>query len=175
MNEPLSFDDPRLDEQLASFTDQLLNGTTQGEGWEPEDARLRLYLQKLQQTVVQVHSMIGTMEPDRELNSRIKKQLVSAWYEVKSPPQARSVWQRLRGIFLPEGQGWKSSRGARQAQVLRLAVAAVAILLLLAIFVPGIGSALEGTALGRGGILPIGLLVILVIGVGLWLWRGKSR
>lgn len=162
-----------LDEPLASFTDLLLNGPAVAGSLailaEEEDLR------RLQQTVQCLHRAFGASQPDPAMAERIRKNLHAAWKESQPAAPRPTPLERLRRALLPERQGWQSGRRSQRVQALRFSLAAIAVLVLLLIVVPGTGSLITGTALGEGGWLPYAFLGVLIVGVAIWFWRSKPK
>ncbi len=164
-----------LDEPLAAFTDLLLSKpAASGSAAIPaEDEDLR----RLQHTVERLQTAFGSNQPDPAMSGRILRNLHAAWQESQPAARQLSLLERLRGFFVPERKGWRSSQHSQRTQVFRYALAAVAVVVLLLLVVPGtgIGTALTGTAMGEGEWLPFAFLGILFVAVGIWIWRNRSK
>lgn len=162
-----------LDEPLAAFTDLLLSQSVDSASAaipaENEDLR------RLQHTVERLHSAFGSNQPDPAMSGRILRNLHTAWKESQPADQQQSLLERLRGFFVPERKGWRSSRHSQQSQGLRYALTAVAVVVLLLLVVPITGTVLTGTAMGEGEWLPFAFLGILFVAVGIWILRNKPK
>jgi hypothetical protein len=161
-----------LDNELAAFVDQLLDQTSGDKAVFGLASDLEV--RKLQEAVLMLNNSLKANQPDPVLSQRIRKNLVKNWTGPISQNNS-SFWARLRRRPLPEQPAWHSTGNARRTQALRLVFATITILVLVAIFMPKIGTALTGTAINTDSLLPI-LLVAGVILVAAILWfanRGK--
>lgn len=170
-------EDP-LAEQLAAFTDRLLNNPESPPSVQVEDAELR----RLQETVLHLHTTLGSSDLQtaipESLSRRLNERLKAAWEEahpIQREGGKQPNWlERLRQLVFPPGQGWRSAQQRRRLQVLRLSLASAAILLLLTLILPGVGSSLPSAAMGEAPLLILLLIALGMILIILWLWRGKA-
>jgi hypothetical protein len=161
-----------LDNELATFVDQLLNQASNNKtnielAGDPE-------LRRLQETVLIVQKSLKDIQPDPGLSKRIEKNLVQNWTGASSQSRP-SLWTRLRRRPPPEPSNWRSTSNARRTQAFRLAFATVVLLALGAIFVPKISTALTGAVIAPGSLVPFFLVagVILVAVIFWFMNRGK--
>lgn len=86
-----------LDDQLASFTDQVLSSTTGGQ-MDMND----LELANLQQTALRVQFALWVDRPNAAVAARIRSHLQSEWKKVWQPSRTNWQWTQLAvgGMFV---------------------------------------------------------------------------
>ena len=98
--------DDELDNALASFTDDLLDGTV-----EPEQADKILSeneeLRQLQEMVLRMHRAFGLEEPDPAVSGRMRMNLVTELRKMDFRDEERpvSTWGRIRAALTGSGKG----------------------------------------------------------------------
>lgn len=154
------------DDQLAEFTDRVLDGETsaQDEATLAPESELRT----LEETVLRLKDAIPNDDPGEEVVARM-------WREIEKQSSVRgkrSLLQALKEIFEPRNS-WQS-RHARQRWTLVVSIVGISILILVIVpFMDAINSGLPGT--GGGSIsntLVFALLGLLIL-VALWLFRRR--
>lgn len=160
-------EDKQLDDQLAEFTDRLLEkGEADGPGLSADNQELRV----LQETVVSLKKELAHPHPDMAMAARIRAGLVLEWRKLarkRRPGQTRSEgWlERIRNIVLGRGQ---------PRMALGFAAALVVVLIAAWLFIPDLGGNLTGTAGVQGEFAPLLLLASLVVLVIL-IWLAFRR
>jgi ferric-dicitrate binding protein FerR (iron transport regulator) len=145
-------DDKQLDDQLADFVDELMDGQ------EPplaEDDDLR----ELERKTSMIWETFGDEEPDQAMSQRIWENLELEWQEKH---------QQKDTPIIPFGRRFRSYTSALAA------AAAVAVLIFAALFIVGNGEAdIPGSALGAGNVvLPVVLLALL--GVAIYIYSKRE-
>jgi len=155
-----------LDDQLAEFTDRVLDGDTsaQDEATLAPDPELRA----LEETVLRLRDVIPNDDPGEEVVSRM-------WGEIEKQSNVegqKSFLQALKEIFAPRNN-WRS-RHARQRWTLAVSIVGITIMLLVIVpFMDAINSGLPGTGGGSNSYtLVFAILGILVL-IALWLFRRR--
>ena len=168
------FEDRRLDDQLAAFTDQILDRNTTG---EPELAPEADELRKLQEVVIRLKRAGATNQPSPTFAAKLRAVLNQEWLRSGAKPQpARSAQTGfLRKVLQDIGQYFERT----QPRILALQFAAAAVILLLVgllIAPPDSGAPLTGTAGLEAVIWPIVLVLgVLAIILVVWLARPKGK
>lgn len=148
------------DEQLAQFTDQLLDGEATDMATITTDNQ---ELRDLQTTVVQMQSAFGREEPSEVMASRIRSTLIAEWQKANSSPRRRWLTQR---------PFWNTASGRRRTSRLAFTATVLAtVVLALVLGMPENSDTLPGAALGN----PIVTIVFLGIVLGGVLWWAIRR
>jgi hypothetical protein len=159
-------DDHKLDDQLADFTDQLLNGETPVD--LSEGGSDNQILSELLQTVAYLAAAFGEQEVDQEVASRIEKNLLLEWHQTGEKEDHSGFWPWLRGLIDQEKSLYRTNRNRKAAYSLAFVSLTVIIMVVaVSILMPGSPGTdhLVGTASGYG--LPLGTLIIFAAVVGL--------
>ncbi len=170
---PEQISHPNLDEALAKLSDQLLEGAPIDPASLSQDPQTR----KLQETLLQLHQTPAP-EPSMESKQRIQQHVQRAWEEQfapKSKPNPLKVWLKELG---GSRRGYRSLAHQRQARAARVAVAALAITILLAVIVPHAalpGGSTSAAATGQLGLWPLWIVLAGAVIYGLWWWRNKRK
>ncbi|MFZ0547700.1 MAG: hypothetical protein WAM60_19795 [Candidatus Promineifilaceae bacterium] len=138
-------DSEKLDDELAAFTDELLEGNI-----KPEEAETNLSedeaLRDMQKMVLRMHQAFGSEEPDPAVSSRMKLELVTEMRKMaaEEAEKSASIGTRMLAFFSGFGRG-------RQFNALLPIAAVAAVFLFVFIFVVSdgkldnlLGSSLEG-------------------------------
>lgn len=171
MTDEVNNDSLLRDNSLSDFTDQLLSEKNPNNSEIVIDDADIFENQKLVQRIF----LVGEDGiPSKEISAQIRKTLEAEW-KAKWPSEKKkiSIQGLLRSSF-PEKAGWKSTR---QRQVfLARSMVVITIVVLAAIFIifPDGDGELTGAA-NQGGVAPILIFSLLVIGLGLWWFRSKKR
>lgn len=165
----------QLDNQLADFTDMLLN---QNAGSEIEVESHNQELLELQKTVLRLAHAFEDEAINETVTRRIKSGLLAEWPNtIRGKTKKRTQqpwWERIFSGFPSR----KSFRNRRAYGLAYATLAAILIFVVLSIFFPEFvtGNHLTGTALGEG--IPLqALLTLGIIVVGLvvyWLFQRKN-
>jgi hypothetical protein len=161
-----------IDELLSIYADQVIGSENPSIVPLSDDADMK----KLQETVLQLNQL--TPSPaSAESTKKIRQNLLLAWE--KQYRDNPSLIAKINRKIKPAGKtkGYQSTSRRRQQTVLRISAAALVVLILTVIFMPGLtisGGSTSGAASGtlNPSVISIGLLIIGAI--GLWWWI-KSR
>lgn len=154
-------DDQRLDNQLAEFTDRLLQGA-KDVSLSTQDAELRA----LQNTVKMLKTAVVDDQPSQEVAGRIGASLQREWQKQhpvrKNDDALASFKQFLR-------------RPGRVApRTFALGFAAMFVLALVIFYLsPALSSPPTGTAGGSSGLIPLAAIVVVVVVGLIWFWRSR--
>ncbi|MBN2547586.1 MAG: hypothetical protein JXB15_00390 [Anaerolineales bacterium] len=160
-------EDKQLDDQLAEFTDRLLEkGQADRPGFSVDNQELRA----LEETVVCLKEELVHPLPGVAMAARIQARLVSEWRKAqrsRRPFQDRgeSWLDKLRNIWLGPGQ-----RRLALGLTTFLVVALVAAWLL----IPNVGGNLTGTAGVEGELAPF-IIILLLMGLIILIWLALRR
>jgi hypothetical protein len=167
MNKPQK-NDRTVEDQLADFTDQILEGTAD-EDRNPltPDPELRA----LQQTALRLKNALPVEEPSEAVIHRMRQNIVMQWKQEKNKT-SEPFWKSFLSARKLPGQKWQSQH-SRRRQNLRISLAAVVLLLLVSIpLINKAGSvqpAASGQNLNAGLFIAFGGLILLA----LWFYRRK--
>jgi len=159
-------DNHAVEKQLADFTDQILEGTDQGDK-EPfsSDPELRA----LQQTALHLKNAIPKEGLSEAAIQRMRQNIVMEWKQQKHKTN-KSFWKRFFFARKPSEQKWQS-RHSRRRQSQRVSFATLVLLLFVSIFlmnrVSSAQLAASGQNLNGSLFLACGVLILL----GLWFFR----
>ncbi|MGD1995179.1 MAG: hypothetical protein PVH62_00245 [Anaerolineae bacterium] len=132
----------RKDEELAAFTDALLEGRAESEGSE------RPPLADVVELLAQTLSPQPTPE---ELRRKLRRRIAAEWRRLHAPARQRLTWPL----------GWPTKRwvGAAATALILVAIAA-------ALLVPESGANITGAVVGKAGAIVLALALVLI---ALWL------
>jgi hypothetical protein len=165
-------EDRRLDDQLADFTDRLLNHESgdNTQSFSQDEA-----LEKLQKTILQLEHASGEgNQPDSQFATRLRTVLLEEWRRTTSGRKTEPA----KGTHFLQGlsQQFKDLFRVRHTQTLflRFGMVAVGVLVLLLFILPVNNGEITGSAgLGSLGWPVIVVFGILCIGI-IWLLRRKG-
>jgi hypothetical protein len=155
--------EPRnFDEEVAALADHLMNPDVPDAINLVQDDETHSYLELL--------SRLSEMAPknplDQEMVARVRAQLESEWKSASSDLLAGKKQHTLTRPNAPSG--YRSARQRRNFS-LRLAFAALAMVILLAFFIsPTVNHAIPGAAGGQVDIILFLGMLILLFGLALW-------
>jgi hypothetical protein len=157
-----------LDEQLADFTDDLLNGTIgEEESLSPTDPELRV----LQQTALRLKNAFPEDGPSEAAIQRMRQNVVRQWKE-QEMKTSKPSWVNFLSTRKPRGQKWQSQRARqRLSQVWYLATIAVLVVISLPLM-KKVGSAqpaASGQNLGFSLFVVLGSFLIFAV----WFYNRK--
>ncbi len=158
-----------IEDQLADFTDQILDEESPKQGNPPfaTDPELRA----LEQTVQRLKHAFDEDGPSEAAIRRMRKNIVMQW-QAGERKQNESFWEKITVVFNISRHKWRSQR-SRQYQSLGFSLAAVAMVMLVSIFLlKGVGSeqpAASGQTLSAGFLIAFSVLFLLT----LWFFRRK--
>lgn len=146
-----------INEELANFTDSLLDGEKTARFDAPGADR---ELGRLQETVKAFARLAPGRDPDLVMKNRIRSKLVAEW---------KANGPRVRGA----ASGWRSSGQLRQIYA-TASVLVIAILVMVVVLVaPAFGEGSPGAAQIGGGAIAILLLGAGVIAFVIWRKQNK--
>lgn len=155
------------DEELATFTDSLLDGKTDVAHTTSPDSTL----QSLEATVLRINATLGDASPPTDMARRIRANLEKEWQQsdMKQPSLISRLVSSLSG-----NSGWQSRRQRRTftAGIAVAVLAAFALVFTFALSGGTSGSGLEGTAQGQ---FPLAILLPVVALLGGLLWWASRR
>jgi hypothetical protein len=153
----------QLDEELADYTDKLLQD---GQGPDGDPAGLG-------RTVEQLWTMSKDSTPSQATKVRIHSAIVDEWQQTYPKEQAPSIWQRIESFFVPPETPWRTRSQVQRATLGRIAVAVV-MMLVLALAVGNEFGTSSATA-GQSDPAPWIVTGIIVISGFLWLWITREK
>jgi hypothetical protein len=168
MPEKSSSQPKTLDDKLAEFADQVLNGQVSPlAGLDGEDEEMRT----LAQTVMSLSEQFDSDQPDSEMAERIKARLLTEWHRTNPVVQTAAPnlrwWQKLLASR-------PSSYGQQQALTFALAVIIVVILVAVLLSPLSMDGTLPGTAeMGEGALIVALLLGAVLVGALFWFSRRR--
>ena len=152
------------EDQLADYADQILEGAS------PQDSGpIRDEMKALQEIINDLHTTPPDPGQIQKAAQRVKPAVQDAYakeFDSAQENPAPGLFQRLFG----RQSGWQSST-KRSTFALRLAIAAVIVLLVLVPFLPVTPISLPGAAPGDGGLWPVLLLIASGGAILVWLLR----
>lgn len=143
----------RLEERLADFTDQLMDGEMPADGRAsvPDQA-----FEELRETVARARRGFQARQPDPTLRNRIRARLAAEWR--KSGPQVQT-----------EKKGWILPEKKKQLFVLRLTMVMAALAVLAGFVAPKVDGVLSGASQNKGAALIIvGVVLVILVLVLFW-------
>jgi len=154
------------DDQLAEFTDRLLDGETSAQDEAP--LALDPELRALAETVLRLRDVISNDDPGEEVVSRM-------WREIEkqsNEERQKSFRQTLQEIFVPRNN-WRS-RHARQRWTLAVSIVGISIVVLVIVpLMDAINSGLPGTSGGQISYKLVFAILGILILMALWLFRRR--
>lgn len=158
--------DRRIEEQLANFTDNILDSRND-EDQEPAELDPELFA--LQQTALRLKNALSPEGPSEEVIHRMRHNIVMQWREQKEKERG-SFWHRFLTTRVSSGRVWQSQY-MRQRQSQRVFFAAAILLLLLSVFVLDKFSSVQPAASGQNLNAGIFFACAGLILLTLWLFR----
>lgn len=155
-------DDRRLDEELAEFTDRVLDSE------KPEEVSLAEgdpVLRELENVVLHLQQAWKMLKPDASLVERLNTRIKKEWREQKW--SATQKEQR-------DKPGWRSAWKIQRLVTARLTVALLAVLALGLVLLPFFGTQLPASAEGPISVVLISLLVFCVVVLLLLFLTGRK-
>jgi len=167
MNKPQN-DNLTIDDQLADFTDQILEeNVEQDKSPFTPDPELRA----LEQTALHLKNAFYEDGPSEAVIQRMRQNILLQWKQQESKASEPS-WKKFLSALKPPRQKWQSQR-SRQRQSLAIYLATVAVLMLVSIpLLNKISSdqpAASGQNLNVSVVAAFGGLILLA----LWFFRRK--
>ena len=161
-------DNDSVDEQLAAFTDQILEGNSEEDKISfPPDPEIRA----LQQTALHLKNAIPKDEPSEAAIYRMRQNIVMKWKQQNTKIN-EPFWKRFFFARKSSEQKWQSQY-SRQRQSQLISLAAIVFLLFVSIFLLGkvasFQPAVSGQNLNTSLFIAIGGLILLA----LWFYRRK--
>ena len=158
----------RIDDKLASITDQILNGET------PEETEMSEEVRVMANTVQEIRQAFGDDHPDMAMATRIRATLASEWGTSSSKAAEAPVWERWRESVTD----WLTARTS--ARLFAMLGAAASIMLVFWYAVAGSageGSTLTGSAgdILNNGLVPFVFVGGIVVLAGVVWWLLKPR
>lgn len=157
--------DQHLDNEIAAFTDQLLNGETSASLAATSESQ---ELRQLQETIILLKQAVDADQPQADFAKHLRQELAAQWRRQQNGQQ--------RGLLDKVRDGLRALENPRTAGSAALVAALVLMMIVLVFTSPAVSEPLEGTALGDSALLPIVLVIgAFVIGVIAWsIWRKKD-
>ena len=166
----------QLDDQLAEFTDRLLDRKTSIDLQEVDsDDQTLLELQKM---VARLANAFQDETVDEATAQRIEANLKHEWQKMGATQPEESPWHRWQQSFKARLPQWKPARTQKRAYALALAsVTAIVVVVSLSLFFPEIltDQNLTGTELGDSFPFPALILFALVAGLLYLLFRNRFK
>lgn len=161
MNKPQN-NNRTVEDQLADFTDQILEGTAEeGTGPFTPDPELRA----LQQTALRLKNAVPKDGPSEAVIQRMRQNIVMQWNQQENRA-SEPFWKRFLPARKPQGQKWQSQH-SRRRQNIRISLAAVVLLLLVSIPLlykdTPVQPAASGQNLNAGLFIAFGGLILLAL------------
>ena len=157
------------DDQLAEFTDQLLDSNA-GENRNPfsPDPELRA----LERTAQRLKDTFHEDGPSAAVIQRMR-QNIALQAQAQEVKASASFWEKFLSVFKPSGQKWQSQR-SRQRQSLTISLATLAVLILTSIPLLNKVSSSQPAASGQN--LNVSIISVAFGGLlllALWFFRRK--
>lgn len=155
-----------FDEQLANFTDSILEKNAAKEDEQPlsSDQELRA----LEQTALRLKNAYHEEGPSEEVIRRMHKNITRQWQQQKSQ-RRESFWKN----WIPTRQKWQSQRSRQQLLVAMSLVTFVVLMLVCIPYFNGIGPD-QPAASGQNGGAGFMVAVLGVILFAIWFFRRKG-
>lgn len=171
MAKGLASDERNLNDQLAQFTDRVLAG----QPLERSESEIAGDLSDLQAVILEIHRTVSHDPPDRELASRIQRNVLTTWREeLERSASKRSLFSRIAPIFSSQQTGWRSSSQRRRRLAGQIALAAVIVLAILIPLAQSQGG-LPAAATGETGTAIVVFLILAIGSLTAWLlWDRKK-
>jgi len=145
-----------IDDQLAAFTDNMLEGDAEENGnMSTSDPELRA----LQQTVRHLKNVLPDNGPSDEVIQRMRQNVIHQWKQQENKSRS-SFWMKLLSLWHAPRQKWQSQRNRRRWDLAIYGTTAVLILLVISPFIDRIGSP-QPAASGQS---PTFRLLVLLVG-----------
>lgn len=157
-----------LDDQLANFTDRLLDSESPQalDELHTENNNLR----QLAETVVMLKQTLQACQPDQATANKIHSVLMAEWHQTRLDTHvdknSESIWQRLSNFFRHSFRG----QPAFSLSVITLVMVA----LLTVWFLFPTGESLPGAATHANKIPVIILAGLVIVLVAVWTWRKRK-
>lgn len=161
-------DNHAVEEQIADFTDQILEGTS-----EEDKISLTLdpELRTLQQTALHLKNAIPKDGPSEAAIQRMHQNIIMQWKQ-REDKTKEPFWKGFSFARKPFEQKWRSQY-SRRRQSQRISLAAIVFLFFVSIFlldkVSSVQPAASGQHLNTSLFIAIGGLILLT----LWFFRRK--
>ena len=158
-----------IENQLANFTDRILNEKTDKKGENPlaPDPELRV----LEETVLRLKNTFSEDGPNEAVIRRMQKNINKQWQQQKVAA-SKPFLGKWFAIFQPSRQKWQSQRGRRRLSMVASLAILAALMLISIPILNGINfdqPAVTGQNLGAGLLVAFGGLVLSAI----WFFRRK--
>lgn len=161
--------DRLIDEQLATFTDNILNGTAKGN----EDlSTTNNELHALQKTVLRLKNTFPEDGPSDEAIQRMRQNVIQQWKKQQESKSSQNFLTKFLSTLQFPRQKWQSQRHRRRRALTFSAAAAAFLLLLISPFVNRVGSP-QLAASGQS--LTFSLLILLGGSIGFAVWFYMRR
>ena len=166
-------DQKRIDQLLSAFADQIIESDNPASVPLSDEKAVK----ELQETVLQLNQL--TPKPITQASAdKIKRNLGLAWNEqYKQKPSLLEKFIEL--IKVPtRSKGYISTSRRRQMMATRIAAAAIAVVIVTFVVLPGLnisGGSTSGTANGELNPWLIGAGLVLFGAFGLWWWLTSRR
>jgi hypothetical protein len=167
MNKPQN-NNRTVEDQLADFTDQILEGTAEeGTGPFTPDPELRT----LQQTALRLKNAVPKDGPSEAVIQRMRQNIVMQWNQQENKA-SEPFWKRFLPARKPSGQKWQSQH-SRRRKTLTIYLAAAVLLLFVSIPLMNKAGSVQPAASGQN--LNASLFIALggLILLALWFFRRK--
>lgn len=167
MNKPQK-NDRTIEDQLANFTDQILEGTAEG-GTDPftPDPELRA----LQQTILRLKNALPKDGPGEAVIHRMRQNIVMKW-EQQEIKTSEPYWKRFLSARKPSGQKWQSQH-RRRRQSLAISLATMVLLLVVSIPLMDKAGSVQPAASGQNLNASLFIAFAVLILLAVWLFRRK--
>ena len=155
-----------IDNQLANFTDDILNKQTVNIDEPPFDSDSEL--RALEQTALRLKNAFQEDEPSETVIQRMRENVIAQWQREKIK-ESQSFWKNL----MPSRQEWRSQYSRRRWSI-AISFALLITLMLISILLSNEINLVQPAANGQN--LGTGFLVVLVGGLVLltvWFFRRK--
>lgn len=159
MNKPYK-SNRAIEDQLANFTDSMLDNTEENTDRSSPDPELLA----LQQTVLHLKTALPGEGPSEAVIHRMRQQVVQQWKQEENKI-SEPFWRRLLSVRRPSGQKWQP-QSVRQRKTLLIYLAVVILVLVSLPFINKTGlaqPATSGQTLNVFVFIALGSLVLLAL------------
>lgn len=152
-----------IDDQLADYTDNILNEKTTEADENP--STLDPELRALEQTALRLKSTFRDEGPSEEVIRRMRRNIITQW-EQQENKRPEPFWKK----WMPAGQKWQSQRSRRRIRV-AISLGTLLVILFTGVYLlHGTGTeqfATSGQNLNVSIVFIVGSLVLLAVWINL--------
>ena len=158
-----------IEDQLADFTDRILERTTEeGNGGDEQNPELRA----LEQTALRLKSAFHDEGPSDEVIQNMRQNIILEWKRRKSQA-SKSFWRNIPFVHKPHPQKWQSQRDHQRRSMFK-SLAVVAVVMGISVLLLNEAN-FNQPAAARGQNLNFGVLAVTsALLLALWIFRRKQ-